>query len=84
MIAKKLIHLTKNGHHQNTTNMKVKIFRHFICSDQEREMNKWFEETPNIKVTNVTQSSVYESGSIYTIISVYYKPIYRKQDTGPR
>jgi len=64
--------------------MKVRIFRHFITSDLEREMNKWFEETPSIKVVKTNQSSVVEGGSLYTIISVFYKPIYNKQDTGPR
>lgn len=63
---------------------KVKLFKHYDIEFQEREMNKWFEDNPSIKVVKTNQSSVFNTGTMYTIISVFYKPIYRKPDTGPR
>lgn len=65
--------------------MRVKMFRHFVTSDLELEMNKWLEENPSIKVVKMIQSSsTSKFGDIYTLLTILYKPIYSKQDTGPR
>lgn len=63
--------------------MKVKIFKHWDYDAQEVEMNNWFAENPNIKIIKITQSSIFSTSTMYTLISVFYKPIYKKQDTGP-
>jgi len=62
--------------------MKVKIFKHWDSTFMEDQMNKWFDENPNIKIVTMKQSSGMSGhDNLHTVITIIYNKTYRKQDT---
>jgi hypothetical protein len=53
--------------------MKVKIFKNWMASEQQDEINQWFSEN-NVVVHNITQSTGGESTQ-WTIISIFYTEV---------
>ena len=63
---------------------KVKNFTSSAAYALEIEMNKWLEENRNIKIITVKQSSgMNKYDSLHTVITIFYKPMFRKQDMEP-
>lgn len=50
--------------------MKVKIFKNWLSSEQQDEINQWFSEN-DVVVHNITQSTGGETTQ-WTIISIFY------------
>jgi hypothetical protein len=55
--------------------MKVKIFKTWDVTSQEREVNKWLEENKNVVIQHTLQSSAAIGSSVYTQITVFYSEL---------
>ena len=53
--------------------MKVKIFKNWLLSEQQDEINQWFSEN-DVVVHNITQSTGGETTQ-WTIISIFYTDV---------
>lgn len=53
--------------------MKVKIFKNWLSSEQQDEINQWFSEN-DVVVHNITQSTGGETTQ-WTIISIFYTDV---------
>lgn len=56
--------------------MKVKLFKNWLSSEQQDEINQWFSEN-DVVVHNITQSTGGETTETtqWTIISIFYTDI---------
>jgi len=63
--------------------MKVETFFQSKYSTLQSNINKWMFENPNIKICKIKQSFSTNDGTIYFLISIFYKVRSVKQDMGP-